>query len=67
MTTRHPDGRQETRTLTEDEAEGIGWFDGPPYVVAEYVFDEEGREDCTLTREERSEDDRPLVSPRRSG
>ena len=24
------------------------WYNGPPYAVAEYVFDEDGIEDCEL-------------------
>ncbi|GAB6842147.1 hypothetical protein HNR00_004029 [Methylorubrum rhodinum] len=35
-----------TRTLTGAEAEAIGWFDGPPYGVLEYVFDEDDRTVC---------------------
>lgn len=29
-----------TRPLSRPEAEAAGWFDGPPYAVAEIVFDE---------------------------
>jgi hypothetical protein len=38
----------ETRSLrlTQAEAEPEGWFLGPPYKVAEYVFDEYDLEDC---------------------
>ena len=28
------------RTTSGEEAERDGWFDGPPYAVAEHVFDE---------------------------
>jgi len=24
------------------------WYNGPPYAVAEYVFDEDSQEDCVL-------------------
>jgi hypothetical protein len=37
------------RTLTQAEAEADGWFNGPPYAVAEIVFDEYALEGCTLT------------------
>jgi hypothetical protein len=41
------DGRRETRTiLTRAEAEAEGWFNGPPYGVAEAVFDEYDLEAC---------------------
>lgn len=36
------------RILTQAEAEADGWFNGPPYAVAEIVFDEDGLEVCTL-------------------
>jgi hypothetical protein len=35
------------RTLNRVEAEADGWFNGPPYAVCEYVFDEDAQEDCT--------------------
>ena len=35
-----------TTTLNEVEAEAEGWFNGPPYAVAEVVFDEDDREIC---------------------
>jgi hypothetical protein len=34
------------RHLSQPEAEKQGWFSGPPYAVAEYVFDEDAMEDC---------------------
>ena len=34
------------RSLTQAEAEAEGWFNGPPYVVAEVVFDEHDQEGC---------------------
>lgn len=40
-----PDQR---RTLGRSEAEAEGWFNGPPYVVNETVFDEYDIEGCTL-------------------
>jgi hypothetical protein len=37
------------RTLGRAEAEAEGWFNGPPYAVAETVFDEYDQEGCSLT------------------
>jgi hypothetical protein len=34
------------RTLNQQEAEAEGWFRGPPYAVAEIVFDEHDLEGC---------------------
>jgi hypothetical protein len=34
------------RTLSGAEAEAEGWFRGPPYAVAESVFDENDIEGC---------------------
>jgi hypothetical protein len=39
-----PDRR---RTLDQSAAEADGWFNGPPYAVAETVFDEYDIEGCT--------------------
>ena len=36
------------RSLTREEADADGWFNGPPYVVAEVVFDEHDQEECTI-------------------
>lgn len=36
------------RTLDRDEAEAEGWFKGPPYAVAEVVFDEDSLSGCAL-------------------
>jgi len=36
------------RTLSGAEAEPKGWFNGPPYAVAECVFDEDAIEVCAL-------------------
>ncbi len=36
------------RSLTRAEAEAEGWFNGPPYAVAEVVFDENEQEGCSL-------------------
>jgi len=33
-------GQISSRVLSRAEAEAEGWFDGPPYALAEYVFDE---------------------------
>jgi hypothetical protein len=38
------------RTLSREEAERDGWFNGPPYPVAEHVFDEDDQEGCSLER-----------------
>jgi hypothetical protein len=37
-----------TKALSRSEAESQGWFDGPPYAVAESVFDEDDLEICEL-------------------
>jgi hypothetical protein len=34
------------RTLSKAEAEAEGWFNGPPYAVAEHLFDEEDQKSC---------------------
>lgn len=34
------------RTLDRAEAQAEGWFNGPPYAVAEMLFDEDDREGC---------------------
>ena len=39
------------RTLDRAAAEAKGWFNGPPYAVAEHVFDEDGIEGCTAQPE----------------
>jgi hypothetical protein len=36
------------RTLDGGEAEAEGWFNGPPYAVAESVFDEDDPPACSL-------------------
>jgi hypothetical protein len=40
------------RTLSRAEAEAEGWFRGPPYAVAESVFDEDDHVGCTLSAED---------------
>ena len=40
-----------SRTVDRAEAEAIGWFDGPPYGVAEQAFDEDDIEVCSLAPE----------------
>ena len=48
----HRDGvTTTTRTISGEEAEAIGWFDGPPYGVLETVFDEDDLEVCPLTQD----------------
>ena len=39
------------RSLTHAEAEAEGWFNGPPYALAEVVFDEYDQEGCSLEPE----------------
>ncbi len=39
-----PDRR---RVLGRAEAEAAGWFNGPPYAVAESIFDENDIEGCS--------------------
>lgn len=45
-------GVQTPYTLTGEEAEAQDWFNGPPYVVAEMVFDEYDMEGCLLDPDE---------------
>lgn len=35
------------RTLDRAAAEAEGWFNGPPYAIAEHVFDEHDIEGCS--------------------
>jgi hypothetical protein len=35
-----------TKVLLRSEAELQGWFNSPPYAVAEFVFDEDDLEAC---------------------
>ena len=39
-------GHKTKRHLSYAEAEREGWFDGPPYALAETVFDEDDLESC---------------------
>jgi hypothetical protein len=39
------------RTLNREQAEAEGWFNGPPYAVAERVFDEEDQRGCSCDAE----------------
>jgi hypothetical protein len=41
-------GVKSMRALCYAEANAEGWFNGPPYAVAESVFDEDGQEGCTF-------------------
>lgn len=50
------------RLLSRAEAEAQGWFNGPPYAVAESVFDENDIEACTSDPER---DAVPLAARRR--
>lgn len=47
--THHEDGRQTRQILSRPEAEEQGCFNGPPYAVAEMVFDEYDIEGCEMT------------------
>jgi hypothetical protein len=38
---------EQRRTLDRSEAEAEGWYNGPPYAVAETVFDEDDIVGCT--------------------
>ena len=40
------DGERRTSTVSGAEAAADGWFNGPPYAVAETVFDEHDQEAC---------------------
>ena len=42
------DGVAVRTPLSGSDAEASGWFDGPPYAVAESVFDEDSLEACSL-------------------
>ncbi len=46
------------RTISRDEAEAEGWFNGPPYAVAETVFDEDGMEGCAIEPGAEAEEDK---------
>lgn len=39
------------RTLGQAGAEAEGWFNGPPYAVAESVFDEDDIKGCSLEQD----------------
>jgi hypothetical protein len=39
-----------TSTLDQNEAERAGWFNGPPYAVAETVFDENDLSGCSICK-----------------
>ena len=41
------DGLERQTTLSRAESEAQGWFKGPPYAVAETVFDENDIGGCT--------------------
>lgn len=45
------DGMHSERTMGGHEAQIKGLFNGPPYAVAETVFDEDDREACSLERD----------------
>ncbi|PDT25694.1 hypothetical protein CO660_32170 [Rhizobium sp. L9] len=52
MATVQADGAKEHETLSYEQADAMGWFDGPPYRVAEIVLDEDDLEVCSLERED---------------
>jgi hypothetical protein len=39
-------GKASTKALSRSKAESQGWFNGPPYALAEIVFDEDDLEAC---------------------
>ena len=43
--------RRTTPVMTDDAS----WFEGPPYALAEEVFDEHAMEGCTLSRDAEDE------------
>jgi hypothetical protein len=45
------EGPPRKETLLRHEAEADGWFNGPPYAVAETVFDENDMEACEPVEE----------------
>jgi hypothetical protein len=48
--------RTETlRTLTRSEAAAEGWFNGPPYALAESVFDEYDQQPCAFDADRNGE------------
>lgn len=47
----HSDGIATERTMGRQEAEQMGWFNGPPYGGVEIVFDEYDLEACALEPE----------------
>lgn len=51
-TTVHADGTSTLETLTREQANARGWFDGPPYSIAELIFDEDDLEACSLEGDE---------------
>lgn len=45
-------GSERQTTLNQTEAEAAGWFNGPPYAVAEWVFDETDLPACSKDNHE---------------
>jgi len=39
-------GKYTKKYLNREQAEAEGWFNGPPYAVAEIVFDEDDQKGC---------------------
>lgn len=48
VTIRKSGSEMHHRVLNGSEAEKDGWFIGPPYAVAEHVFDEDALNDCSM-------------------
>jgi hypothetical protein len=46
-----PPEKKTTHILSSNEREAQGWFKGPPYAVAESVFDKCEMGGCSLTLE----------------
>ncbi len=40
------------RIINQEDATSGGWFEGPPYSVAEHVFDEDDQVTCEIAKEE---------------
>ena len=46
ITRKSPDEPASLRVISGDEAEEMGWFEGPSYNVVERVFDEDEQNSC---------------------
>lgn len=57
ISSRDPAVEDTRRTLSQSEAKAEGWFNGPPYTVAEHVFDEYDQHPCAFDAEGTGEGD----------